>query len=383
MTGAIASAMAENVTIQDIACALAGTDEYAARVRYEVLLPSMAEPVVYDLELNAASPVEPDSRSPCDYLIAWNLRDREGGDGFASYFGGHLYRYRDHRLAEYHADRNPMPFAPGGDISRGVQRTTQFVELLPAHLGALLGRMATDSAYTYTLTDRTDGWHLKGVERVGGYDGRLFSYVFDHGTLLPLRSEVNNNPDQISEQVVTVTYLPAEKEVTVPLTEPELMALYPDVFSTYREGTYTLTELPGRALPQLSAQTPTGDRYTRHRGPDEHGMPAVLVFLDPAVDSAAGTIRDVRAALATLPRATRVLWVLTGRGVPDTRVLGLDRPGPDETVLVNTDDIARRCGVTAAPAMIFVDAKGIVRDIQSGLNNDMRGIVIQKTTNTY
>ena len=382
MTAAIASAMAETITIQDIASALAGADEYASGARYEVLLPSMAEPIVYDLELNSSTSVVPDSLSPCDYMITWHLRDREGGDGFASYFGGHLYRYRDHRLAEYHADRSPVSFAPRGDISRGVQSTTQFVELLPAHLATLIGIMADDSTYTYTLTERPDGWHLKGVQRVGGYDGRLFTYVFDRHSLMPLRSEVNNNPDQISEQVVTVTYIPTDKEVTVPMTEPELMALFPDVFSTYREGTYTLTELPGRALPQLSAQTVMGDRYIRHRGPDEHGLPAVLVFLDPAVDSATDTVRDVRAALATLPRATRVLWVLAGRSA-DTRTLGLDSTGPDETVLVNTDDIARRCGVTASPAMIFVDGKGIVRDVQSGLNNDMRGIVIQKTTNTY
>lgn len=237
-----------------IADRLSAASPYRAGARYEVLLPQSEEPVVYAVNLSSFAPEKADTLAPCDYLVQWGMDTPSGrSSGFNAYFAGHHYRFRDKRMQEYHYDDSATEFSARGSVRYGVQQQAQFASLLPAFIADKLREIESDPAYQYTVeTDSAKGTiTLEGVQRVGGYDGLEYKYVFDLADFMPRSAEFCYNPGQMSEQSVSVAYgEPGMERVEAPLSEPKLMSLYPEAFSRYRESGYTLSNLPGRPCPR-------------------------------------------------------------------------------------------------------------------------------------
>lgn len=383
LAGAIAANAAQPAALGEIADRMADIGCYADTCRYEVLLASLSQPVSYDISLESnAAPA--DTLSPCDYIIRWALHSPSGlSAGFSAYFDGAHFRFRDKRLQEYHAEWNSEPFAPGGDTARGVQCQAQFAELLPQFMARRFRAMAADSSYIYTVTYGRDNGHeaviIDGVQRYAGYDGAEYTYVLDAATLMPRRIELENNPGQIGEQSIVVTYGNASTGGQCAIGMDALMASESEAFEKYRESTFTLESLPGRMLPEIAAPTTTGERYLHLRG-DAFAAPTILAFLDSSVDSTPAVVNTVREAVAMLPMQVDVIWAFLDHRADDVEAVIL-RPLPGEHLLMHATGAARDCGTgTSTPALIFVNADGSVSDFVNGYNQDMLSVVIQKAS---
>lgn len=356
---------------------------YNARVRYEVLLPNAETPVGYSLKLYSSS-APGDSLSPVEYLIEWEAADAPEGRpstvarGFSSYFGGNFFKFQNGKLLEYHAADNPAPFAPRGDVRAGVQQREQFADLLPQVLQERIALIEADTTYIIYKESLADGrTKVKGSQHLRGYVCSEFSYTFGpDGT--PLEKEITTNPGQMGEQVITARYFPADSAGCPPLNEQKLMELYPEIFEKYRRDSFGLEKLRGEPLPAFTAQSLEGERFSHARGAS-FTAPTVIAVLDESVDATANVIKDLRNAIDALPFEARLILAFTGKDREEIADLaGTPRYG--ETVLTSARSLARDCGVTDSPSIIFCRPDGTVADIHVGRNNNLREIVIQKAT---
>lgn len=365
-------------SLGDIADRLSAATPYHATAHYEVLLPQSEEPVAYEVALNAAKPATRDTLAPCDYLIDWTMDTPSGPSrGFSAYFGGHHYRFRDKRLQEYHFDDSAAPFVARGTVRLGVQQQAQFASLLPAFLAERMREIEADSSYTYNITETPATVRVQGVQRFGGVDGLEFSYTFDTESGLPVGAEFCHNPGQMSEQTVAVRYgAPDVATMDATLSEPALMALYPEAFSRYRESDYTLANLPGRPLPEVSAPTLGGERYTRRSG-EPFGTPAVVALLDADVDGCAETVGQLREAVAASPRQGALILAFVSNH-PDAVADAILAPHPGEVILTGARGLARACGATATPVVIVCASDGTVQNVHTGRNKELPSLVMQE-----
>lgn len=355
-------------------------------VSYEVLLPSLSDPVVYALSLESVA-ASADTLAPCSYFIGWELPVPSGtSEGFLAYFDGTHYRMRDQRLQEYHYQWTPEVFAPAGDARRGVQSQAQFSDILPQNIGQHFIDMTSDTTYITkvipdTMVSGQKSIVVEGVRRTAGFDAGEYEYVFDATTLRPRYIEFENNPGQLSEQNIIVRYAGLSASGEVNIDENSVIARRPEAFGKYRESTFSLESLPGRKLPRISAPTSTGQRYLHERG-DAFAAPTLIVFAETSVGSTSDLVRDIRAAVDVMPRQIDVVWAFLDhrtedieRAVPDIR--------PGEHILVGARGAARDCGVAKiTPVLIFTGTDGVVRDYIVGYNQDMTSLVIQKATLT-
>ena len=369
-------AAASSPTLPDIAARLGGHDRVAADVRYEVYLPGSENPVVYNVLLQADA--KADSLSPCAYLTRWQAP--VGDEGFSAYFNGNYYSYDgSNRLLEYHADDDPVPFAPAGKPASGVQRADRFARLLPVFIADDLRAIASDTTYTYSVSAADNIITISGRQTIRGYDVKEFEYrLADNGATI-VSSETVSSPGQMSEQIISISYSPAAPTTdAAELSEQKLVSMFPDAFEKYRRDNYSLESLRGAMLPEFAARTATGERYSHNRG-DEFAAPTVIALLDYDVDATADVVNDLREAIASMPSACDLLLAFTGNDTDRIDELtGSARPG--ETVLVSARSLARDFGVADTPAIIFARRDGTVADIHVGRNNDLRDIVIQKAT---
>lgn len=363
----------------DFVARLDSVTPFSATARYAVTLPQAEDDIVYTVRLlSEATPA--DTLCEARYLIDWELpRPETVSRGFSSYSDGNHFRYNDNKLQEYHFKWDSIPFQVGRG---GVQRSPQFVGLLPQMMARELRDMLADTTFTLRFVPDTvvSGRHVtafRGVQNVRGYDGRYFDAFFDPATARPLRVSNEFNPGQISEQSVTVEYTyPAEGgAVALPATEEELIALYPEVFEKFRSSNYRVENLRGEKLPRFSLPSLGGERYSYDpsRG---FRAPAVIALLDPAVTSAAETVALLRKAVRSGATDADLLLVFTG-GNPDTveNIAGQSVIG--EYALLSGRSLARDCGVTVFPTVMVCDSNGVVREVLLGFNRNLAENVIQ------
>lgn len=383
MTVALGSQASKNININALTSHLSGLKDYASTATFEVLLPTSDDPVVYKVKL-ASSANEGDSLALADYLIDWKIVDSEkDAEGFYAYFSGNHYRYRDQRLQEYHinnADDTPS-FAPGGDISKGVQNLAQFCDVLPQYVGQTLKNMHTDSTYKYTV--HTDTVILQqrvmaidGVRSFGGIDALEFIFIFDQD-MLPVRTELISNPRQIGEQSITVTYdYDDEEPMIVAQDEQQLSERYPEIFRLYRESSFSLENLPGRRLPSFSAPATNGERYI-HTKNSVFTSPTIVAILDADDESTATIISELRQAMANLPTHVDLIMAFVSNNVDKIRSL-IGQPCPGELSLMSARGLARDCKINETPVILICDRNAVVKYLQSGFNNNIGDFVINK-----
>lgn len=362
--------------LSDLGQSLSSMPCFSADARCEIMLPNSDTPVVYDLRMMSAATA--DTLAPCDYLIDWTVTTPAGstGSGFTAYSGGNHFRYRDGRLQEYHFSDDSIPFRPGGNKERGVQSRAQFVDFLPQTIGRILERMAADTAYDWRVDRRDSRLIVRGTERTRGYVCREFSYTFDASTLLPVEIAFDSNPGQPSEQSLVMTYTRTAASGCAPVTEESLAATFPDAFGKYRRDTYRLEHLPGMRMPTFSAPTPTGERFTYNQG-DPMGSPTVIAILDTSVADTDSVVADLRQASLLSSLDNRLILAFIDSDIERVdRAAGALRPG--EAILMGARRLARDCGVTDTPSLIFCAPDGRVTDIMIGRNNRLTENVIQK-----
>ena len=384
MTVALGSHASNNIDLNTLASHLAGMKDYASSATFEVLLPTSEFPVVYQIKL-ASTANEGDSLAAAEYLIDWKLeKDGNHSEGFSAYFPGHHYRYRDQRLQEYHyTTPNDAPtFAPGGDVSHGVQNQAQFCDLLPQYLGQTFASMMTDSTYKYTvhadtIISRQKVIAIDGVRSFGGIEALEYLYILDRD-MLPLKTEFVSNPGQIGEQLITATYdYSNESTIGTVNSEEELIELYPEVFERFRESSFRLENLPGRRLPAFTAPTTTGERYA-HTKDSKFAAPTVIAILDAEVGSTGASVRLLREAIDNMPMQVDLILAFVSNNVDRIeQLVGEIRAG--EHLLMSARGLARDCGVTDTPVILICDKNAEVKDLHIGFNNDIGDFVIEKT----
>lgn len=364
---------------------LISAPEYMADAKFEVLLPSHEEPVTYRLTLQ--SEARADSLAPCDYVIRWDTDSPSGQvTGFSAYFDGNHYRYRNNRLQEYHMAANSTVFTPNGkadaDFATGVQNQAQFADLLPQYIGHRLKQFITDTCYRYAFHADTivQGRHatvIDGVKRTGGYDAQYFTYVFDCKTGLPMYTDILTGPGSISEQVITVKYMPQASQAALEYTEDALIEQWPEVFERYRESTFGAESLVGNYLPDFSCQiVGSTDRMTHMRG-EALGNPTVFVALNPEVSSTQATIEAVREARDILPSNIDIIYAFNTNHTAEIEEI-IASPIAGEKTLSSASSLLRNCGINMFPTIIFASSDGKVQDVSLGFNNSLSSIVIEK-----
>lgn len=371
---------ANPTTLRQYTDHMSSLDDYRGRVTYSVLLPQAEDPVTYGITLRSSA-ADAGSMAPCRYLIEWEPGDPARERGFAAYIDGAHYRYRDGRLQEYHWDWDSIPFIMAGG---GVQRNAQFTDVLPQFVGRELARLDADTNFVHTFTPDTiyNGRHvaiLAGRLMYHGYVSKEAVYILDPATLMPLAIELENNPGSISEQSVSIRYTDHATEPFPLSSEEDLVALYPDVFEKYRENNFRIENLPGTLLPTFTAQRPGGgDRYAHHRG-EGFENPVAILLLDETVATTPATIDAARKAAATSPTPFDIIYAFIGpesERVTDT----VGRVGRGETLLTGARTLARDCGATAYPIIIYVDRTGRVADVTLGYTLDLPTLIIQTAT---
>lgn len=347
----------------------------SGEVRYQVELPSSPDPVTYAVSLEQGPG---DGLAPASYLIDWRLeREVAQSSGFSSYYGGDHYRYRDLRLQEYHHAADSIPFHVGA----GVQNQAQFVELLPAYMARTLRDMAADTSYICKIREGNGTVSVSGVRRLKGYDAFEFDYTFDAKTGLPVKSDFLYNPASISEQVVTAAFRWNTAEKDCPeLTEEALMARYPEVFEKFRTSNFRVESLLGQELPEFTAPTLTGERYTHHHG-EGFRTPVVIAFIDPDVETAKATVKDLRKAQDEAPADFQVLYIFNTREIdPAEAVFDGEKQRINEQILIGASSMIRDCGVNSYPTILIADSRGKVKQIVPAYNKELPTIVIQQTS---
>ena len=377
---AIGAMAAEAPSPSDLARLLEAEKSFGAEASFEVWLPNASDPVVYDVRLRSVDNGGADSLLGFDYLVDWTL-PRPGGEsrGFSAYFGGNHYRYRDGRLQEYHFADEPSPFEPGGRRDAGVQRQAQFVDLLPGALAAELRQMQADSSYSYAAGLRDSVVTIRGNRSIAGNEVKSFEYSFRAADGIPLKLDIDTNPGQISEQTMTVKYAYGDVAETVPHSEEELMALYPEEFARYRQSDFRLDKLPGQRMPEFSVQTIDGGRLTHHKA-DGFESPVVLAVLDSEAGNPAAVLAALRQAIELYPGTVKTLTAFIDNRLESVEGVA-GHPLQGETVLYGARSLARDCGVTDTPTLIFVNADGTVSDFIRGVNKSLADEVLEMITN--
>lgn len=355
------------VTLDDIREHLTDAPCQMADVRFEVLMPSSADPVVYFINLLAKNPG--DSLSPCDYLIKWTLpRGNRESKGFSSYHAGEHFRSHDTRLQEYHYEQDPIPFTSSGG---GVQRNAQFVDLLPAYLTEKLEEIVSDSTYNYKFNENTGV--LSGVRSVNGYDVLEFEYTFDKNTGLPLQSEFIYNPASISEQTVTANY--DWKKITgncPDIDEAFLVDNYGEVFEKFRTSNFRVENLLGTDFPSFSYDVAGRGRISHTRGEPDMSGTAILAFLDSNTGNIRETIEALRNAALSSPSEVDILFAFSNNEPPE------NFESEEKEGLVNgTSGLIRKCGVTAFPTLLVIDSGGNISDVIIGYSPELETNLLQ------
>lgn len=367
--------------IDGIISSLEKIDCYRGDARFTVMMPQQPDDVVYDLELTSETDTK-DRYSPCDYLIYWTLETPSGEvSGFSAYFDGHHYRYRSERLQEYHVEWDSIPFMPRGKVEGGVQQKAQFANLLPPYIAAELRRYQADSNYKIkTASRKVDGKDRDVVlvtMELDGTEVQKFEYVFDATTAYPVSFEGEYNIGALSEQTVSVRYLPAGSARSCgPWTEESLVALYPEPFEKYRENNFRVENTPGTRLPAFSLPTPSGARFSR-AADDRFASPTVIALLDPATGYNAEVVEALRSAADQMPSEIGIIWAFTGNNAEQIEAIVPDvRPG--ERLLMSAGSLGRDLGATELPLLVLVGTDGKISDIILGYNQNLSSDVIQK-----
>lgn len=363
--------------ISDIAGRLDRLSPFQADIRYSVALPMTDEDVVYNLAI-ASSDNPSDSLLGKNYIIDWQLPSEAGiSSGFTAYFDGHCYRYRDHRLLEYHHQWDSIPFH---NSTGGVQRNGQFVDLVPFSIAARLRQMVADSTWTIVIApdivEKREVDKVNATRCINGLESQIVNLAFDKENSRPVKLSIIYNPGTPGEQEVEAVYnYNWPDSLTAASSEEQLIARYPDIFTNYRESNFSVENLRGLPLPGFALPTPTRERYLYQKGAT-FAFPTIIAVLEPDVLTTPKTIEALRGVVDRLPRQTSLIMMFPSNDSDKIEQLttGL-RPG--ETILMSARPFVRDTGINSYPTVILCASTGTVADIFLGYSTTLADILLQ------
>lgn len=373
MATATINAMAVAPDLNKIADIMESHPCTSAAIDYEIMLPSAADPVTYHITLESATD-KADSIIGGSYLIDWRLpRPKGESHGFAAYFDGNHFRFRDVKLQEYHAKENIAPFLG----PKGIARQAQFADLVPFIFADKLRQIEADSSYKCSITERNGKINIQGIQNISGYDALEFDYTLDATTMLPVSMDMEYNPASISEQTVNITFSWSTPDGTCPIfSEKKLMSRYPEIFDKFRTSNFHVLSMLGHEIPRFSVPTTTHERYTYDKGRGFR-QPTLLAFLDASAPTSADIARQIRQAATVSPYPFDVIYLSGSNDIEACETLtGNLHEG--ETSLIGAQSLIRDCGINAFPTLLFCSEDGIIKEIEIGANQNLPEIVIQK-----
>ncbi len=371
-------------TCDDLITALAGCTPYFTEINYDVSLPMGTDEITYMLKL-ASSAAPNDRLYPANYLIDWKLEhDGSEANGFLAYFNGNHYRYRDHRLQEFHMEEDSVPFLTR---SGGVRANAQFVDLIPQTLSKELKKMTSSEEFSISFTPDTltGGEHrvaLTAIQKINDEIGQRYMIIADRFSGKPLEIVKQYNPDRISEQTITARFsYPEENTMKAVTDETALQNLYAEEFEKYRDCSNRIEHMRGLQMPGFSLPTTTGERYSRQKE-DNFARPTVIAIINPDAEDAKATVDALRKALNESARESNLILAFTGSNLDRIEELtGL--PAVNETFLISARSLARDCGTAIFPTILVAESSGKVSNVLLGFNNDLVQNVIQSLALVY
>ena len=377
---AVVPMTAANPDFTDVINRLASAKDYHSKASVNVQLPQGTE-VTYDLNLWSTQSAGDKNLAPCDYLIEWTLPTPSGeATGFTAYTDGNLFRKIDTRLQEYHFEWDSIPFLINNTLN-GVQRNSQFTNILPQFIAEELTQIRDSENWTYKFTADTvnqgkKAMILTGRMTLNGYLAKNALYIFDPETFMPRQIEIENNPTNISEQLLITKYESTTNEPVPALTEAELIERYPSDFDNYRENNFSAENMKGKPLPGFSLPSLTGERYQRQKG-DPMASPTVIAILDPAISTTKSSVDAMRSAVDMTPKPVNLIFASVSTDIDGLEsATGLPRNG--EFMLLSARSLARACGVGSYPTFFVIDTRGNVSDIIIGYPNNLATSLLEK-----
>ncbi|MDE6353436.1 MAG: hypothetical protein K2K88_09950, partial [Muribaculaceae bacterium] len=217
---------------------------------------------------------------------------------------------------------------------------------------------------------------LTGRMTLNGYLAKNALYIFDPETFMPRQIEIENNPTNISEQLLITKYESTTNEPVPALTEVELIERYPSDFDNYRENNFSAENMKGKPLPGFSLPSLTGERYQRQKG-DPMASPTVIAILDPAISTTKSSVDAMRSAVDMTPKPVNLIFASVSTDIDGLEsATGLPRNG--EFMLLSARSLARACGVGSYPTFFVIDTRGNVSDIIIGYPNNLATSLLEK-----
>ena len=373
-------AIASKPEFSDVINRLETAKDYHSKASVNVQLPQGTE-VTYNLNLWSTQPAGERNLAPCDYLIEWTLPTPDGeASGFTAYSDGNLFRKTDTRLQEYHFEWDSIPFLINNTIN-GVQRNSQFTNTLPQFIAEELAQIRDNDDWTYkfvadTVNQGKPAMILTGRMTLNGYIAKNVLYIFDPETFMPRQIEIENNPTNISEQLLITKYESTSTEKAPALTEAQLIDRYPSDFDNYRENNFSAESMKDKPLPGFSLPSTTGERYQRQKG-DKFISPVIIAILDPSISSTKSSIEAMRSAVDMTPQPVDLIFASISTDIDGLEnATGLSRRG--EYMLISARSLARSCGVGSYPTFFIIDRSGNVSDVIIGYSNNLATSLLEK-----
>ncbi len=361
--------------VNQILEAWAGPRCYNATIEYQVWMPRSDDPVSYRISANQRPATSNPELLPIDYIIDWEyLSGSNPTHGFSAYTGGHHFRYNGHgRLKEYNLDSDSSAFHARNPAA-SVQRSAQFVSLLPAVAAIEMRELLDDSAWTTTVR----GSKLTAEMRRDGSVVNRRSYTLDED-LMPRTMLIESNIGAVSEQTVEAKFKTESAGDCDPVTEAGLMARYPEIFDRYRTSNYNIHNLTGQPLPQIALNTPTGERYQHLLG-DGFRRPTIIALLDPRGAASKKTVDELRTDVEKSGVGTDLIFAVTQPDIDLAEsLLGPLREG--EHHLIGARTWVAAIGATKLPVVLVCDSNAIVKNVIEGHNKDLPTVVIELLKN--
>lgn len=317
-----------------------------------------------DMEIRYVARIWWDTHSN-DYLIEY----RNANDSTISFVANigdtDYYRFDGRKLSEYHRANDSIPFI-------GTNPVTKSGIIYPFIPSVVMQEINNLCADTQNKVSENNSGVKYITQYIAGHEARDIKYTASSDNL-PLLYDALNNPGQMGEQSLTVTYTYPEN-VSIPmLSESMLIERYPEQFASLRSNNFSVTQLTGKPLPTISAISVNGEQYEIT---DKKSQNRIIVFIESGAGLNEYTISQIRQGVDQCAFPSQLIWIYSGRNL-DAIYEEIGRAADDEILLLGGKRAATKLGITGYPTILFVNKKGIVSNISIGTNNDLKSIVIQ------
>ena len=338
----------------------------AADAEYKVWMPGASDPVVFQLNIVQAKE-DADSLSDVSFVIESrsSLDNTAGEKRFTAYVNG--------TLTTFASDR--MTVLKGEELNRKKFDNILFINTLPAFIGNYIESMANDTSnFKYSVIKENDAETVKGSQYMKGFLMRTFEYRFDKNGL-PVSFEIVNNPDEPTEQIVSVKYSNVNVDVVGGIDDKYLKTRYPDDFARFHPDSLRPESFVDRPMPSFAFPEVDKKRISHVRG-QSFRRPTIIVVLEPDE-----SVPDIMRSMINAEKDFDLIFAFTGRDIRLIEELSGESDISSKTVVYNGDALARDMGAKQLPLFVACSADGTVEKVATGFNKAIEKFVSNLSNN--